>query len=118
MKGTLLIAATLTLVSAEVGHAATLFTPMARAESGSTLGCRAVNVTRKPLAISIKRGDLNGVDSQSDCPNVAPGAACPLLTPGPIIGYCRFDVEGGKKTIRAALTVEDSGGTHLLIEAR
>ena len=118
MKRTILMAAVLVLTRVEAADAVTFFTPIARAEAGATHACRAVNIGKKPVAITVKRGDLNGVNDQTVCTSVLPGAGCPLVQAGPAIGYCQFDVDGSRKAVRAALTVEDSTGTRVLIEAR
>ena len=118
MKSTILLATMLTLASADLAHAVTLFTPMARAETGATLVCRAVNVGKKPVAITVTRGDLNGSDAQTTCTSVAPGSACATTPIGPILGYCRFDFEGSKRGVRGSIAVEDTVGTRLLEEAR
>ena len=118
MKTTIVLTAMLTLASAGTAHAVTLYTPMARAETGATHACRAVNVGKKPVPITVKRGDLSGTNDQTVCTSVEPGRACALLGAGPSLGYCQFDIDGSRKAVRAALTIEDASGTRLLEEAR
>ena len=117
MKTILLFTVTLVLLAAPA-HAVTFFTPMARAEGTATLACRAVNVGKKPLAITVTRGDLNGSDAQISCTSVAPGSGCATAPTGTTLSYCRFDFEGSKRAVRGSLTVDDTDGTRLLIEAR
>jgi hypothetical protein len=115
---TMLLTVTLVVLAAAPSHAVTFFTPMARAEGAGTLACRAVNVGKKPIAITVTRGDLNGSDAQISCTSVAPGSGCATAPTGTTLSYCRFDFEGSKRAVRGSLTVDDADGTRILIEAR
>lgn len=102
-------------VGAEAG-VTTLVTAPANSTFGDsdTVFCQVVNIGKKPLPITITTRNVSGVVVSTKDVTIAPGAVDGLQEGG-TSQYCRFDVSGSKKNVRAQAIYYNTPGQHLLL---
>jgi hypothetical protein len=92
------------LLVAVPSSASVLYTPLVDV-SGSHLGCSSINVTTKPLAVTVDWVDFTGTTRGTASYTLSPGAARLDSLAGITALFCRFTVAGSKSSIRAASCV-------------
>jgi hypothetical protein len=91
--------------SVSVAGAATLFTPPLPG-GGAGVYCQAVNVSTAPRTVTLTISDATSAFTiNHTCSGLAGLATCTLAVPGAGTAphFCRVDVDGGKKTVRASI---------------
>lgn len=95
--------------------AGTLATPSMFSGTGiNAAACEGVNVGSKPLklvTVTFVPAYLGGPSATNTCVDLAPGSVCQayISIPPFFSGHCRIDFKGGRKSIRGALSVIDTG---------
>ena len=89
-------------------HAATLYTQPLFANNNQLVVCKVANVSPRPreITITIVQAGIGPVDTGTS--TVAAGNISTLSEMGEIAQYyCKFDIKGGKATVRAGITISD-----------
>lgn len=114
MTTRLVLALTTLALTPVVGAAGTLTTAALYTGTATSLvACEAINVGDKPIdAVTVTLVPVSGTSTSVTCNDLAPAAFCQDIesTPPPFSSFsCRVVFSGGKKSVRAAISLAGAG---------